>query len=190
MYLHEMERCTTLIAGLMTASLVLAQGPASKIFTLSSNDVGGQATLQQVFNGFGCTGANISPQLSWQHAPEGTKSFAVTMYDPDAPTGSGWWHWLAFDIPATVNELPSGAGTPGKSGMPAGVIQSRTDYGSPGYGGPCPPEGHGPHQYLVTVYALSTDKLGLDAEASPAVVGYTLNSKKLAKASIVFYYER
>jgi len=163
---------------------------AQATFTLTSADVGGQATMRQVFNGFGCTGENISPQLSWTAPPEGTKSYAITVYDPDAPTGSGWWHWLAFDIPATTKGLPAGAGTPGKPGMPEGAIQSRTDYGAPGYGGPCPPPGHGPHQYIVTVYALKTDKLGLDANATPAVVGYTLNSQMLAKASIVFYYGR
>ena len=177
-----------LLPALVLSLSVSAQRPAT--FTLSSNDVGGQATMRQVFNSSGCTGENISPQLSWANAPEGTKSFAITVYDPDAPTGSGWWHWLAFDLPATTKELPSGAGTPGGAGMPAEAVQSRTDFGGPGYGGPCPPPGHGPHQYMVTVYALKTDKLGLVANATPAVVGYTLNSQMLAKASIVFYYGR
>ncbi len=176
---------------LVLPALVLSlSAGAQATFTLTSADVGGQATLRQVFNGFGCTGENISPQLSWSAAPEGTKSYAITVYDPDAPTGSGWWHWLAFDIPATTKGIPAGAGTPGRTGMPEGAIQSRTDYGTSGYGGPCPPPGHGPHQYIVTVYALKTDKLGLDANATPAVVGYTLNSQMLAKASIVFYYAR
>ena len=177
-----------LISALAISLNMSAQSTAT--FTLTSNDVGGQATMRQVFNSFGCTGENISPQLSWSNAPEGTKSYAITVYDPDAPTGSGWWHWLAFDLHTDTKELPSGAGTPGKSGMPAGAVQSRTDFGGPGYGGPCPPPGHGPHQYIVTVYALKTDKLGLDANATPAVVGYTLNSQMLAKASIVFYYGR
>jgi Raf kinase inhibitor-like YbhB/YbcL family protein len=162
----------------------------AQTFTLSSNNVGGQATMNEVFDGFGCTGANISPQLSWTNPPEGTKGYAITIYDKDAPTGSGWWHWLVFDLPATTLSLPAGAGDPAKNMMPAGAIQSRTDFGAPGYGGPCPPPGHGQHQYVVTVYALKTDKLGLDANASPAVVGYTLNGKTLAKASIVFYYQR
>lgn len=170
---------------LLLASPVLGQ---SNTFTLASATVGGQATAREVFNGFGCSGENQSPQLSWKNAPAGTKSYAVTMYDKDAPTGSGWWHWLVFDIPADVTALPSGAGTPGKSGLPSGSVQSRTDYGTPGYGGPCPPPGHGPHQYLVTVYALKTEKTGLDASATPAVVGYTLQSQALARASIVFYF--
>jgi len=185
-----MRTSSFLITALVISLNMSAQSPATPTFTLTSNDVGGQATMRQVFNGFGCTGENISPQLSWANAPEGTKSFAITVYDPDAPTGSGWWHWLAFDIPADTKALPSGAGTPGKPGMPAGAVQSRTDFGGPGYGGPCPPPGHGPHQYIVTVYALKTDKLGLDANATPAVVGYTLNNQMLAKASIVFYYGR
>lgn len=182
-YLGAMR--TLLLSSLLLVGTAQAQ---QKTFTLTSDDVGGQATLRQVFNGFGCTGENISPQLAWSNAPEGTKSFAVTMYDKDAPTGSGWWHWLAFDLPADTKELPSGAGTPGRTGLPAGTVQSRTDYGVPGYGGPCPPPGHGPHQYVVTVYALRSEKTGLDATATPAVVGYTLNSLTLARASIVFYY--
>jgi Raf kinase inhibitor-like YbhB/YbcL family protein len=175
---------------LLSAIVLSLSSGAQATFTLTSADVGGQATMRQVFNGFGCTGENMSPQLSWANAPEGTKSFAITVYDPDAPTGSGWWHWLAFDIPATTKGLPAGAGTPGKPGMPEGAIQSRTDFGATGYGGPCPPPGHGLHEYMVTVYALKTDKLGLDANATPAVVGYTINSQMLAKASIVFYYGR
>ena len=175
---------------LLTTSLATGLFLQAQTFTLSSSSVGGQATMNEVFDGFGCTGANVSPQLSWSNPPEGTKGYAITIYDKDAPTGSGWWHWLVFDLPATTLSLPAGAGDPAKNMMPAGAIQSRTDLGAPGYGGPCPPPGHGPHQYVVTVYALKTDKLGLDANASPAVVGYTLNGNTLAKASIVFYYQR
>lgn len=175
---------------LFTTSLLLTSAASGQTFTLTSNSTGGQATMEEVFNGFGCTGENVSPQLSWSNAPEGTKSYAITMYDKDAPTGSGWWHWLVFDIPASTRALPQGAGDPAKNLLPAPSMQSRTDYGVPGYGGPCPPPGHGTHQYVVTVFALKTDKLGLDASASPAVVGYNANAQALAKASIVFYYER
>lgn len=174
---------------LLVATLALGVG-AQTTFTVKSADVGGQASAAQVFNGFGCAGENRSPQLSWSNAPEGTKSFAVTMYDPDAPTGSGWWHWVAFDIPATVMELSAGAGAPGGKGMPTGTVQSMTDFGVTGYGGPCPPPGHGPHQYIVTVYALKTDKLGLDEKVGAAMVGFNLNQQMLAKASLVFYYGR
>jgi len=159
-------------------------------FTLQSKTLGGNATKMEEFNGFGCTGENQSPQLSWTNPPEGTKSFAVTMYDPDAPTGSGWWHWLVFDIPTDVKELVTDAGNTEKTLMPAGAIQSITNYGVPGFGGPCPPENQGLHQYLVTVYALKTDKLGLYATTNPAIVGYYLWKNTLAKASIVTYYQR
>lgn len=171
---------------LMFSGAIFAQGT----FTLSSKDLGGMATVQEEFNGFGCSGKNQSPQLSWENAPEGTKSYAITMYDPDAPTGSGWWHWVVFDIPADINELVSNAGNTSVNLMPKGVIQSMTDFGGKGYGGPCPPKGHGMHQYIITVYALKTDKLGLDANSNPAVVGYNLWSNTLAKASIIAYYQR
>ncbi len=163
---------------------------AQSTFTLSSSAIGGEATVTEVFNGFGCTGKNQSPQLSWKNAPEGTKSFAVTMYDPDAPTGSGWWHWVVFDIPESTTELPSGSGNPDLNLTPEGAIQSVTDFGGKGYGGPCPPEGHGLHQYIITVYALKTASLGLSADTNPAVVGYNLWNNTLAKASLVMYYQR
>ena len=159
-------------------------------FTLTSNSIGGQATKTQEFNGFGCTGENLSPQLAWKNAPEGTKSYAITIYDPDAPTGSGWWHWVVFDIPANVNELAAGASNATKGLLPNGAIESLTNYGKPGYGGPCPPQGHGIHTYMITVHALKTDKLGIDASANPALAGYYINSQTIEKASIVMYYER
>jgi len=163
---------------------------AQKTFTLSSKDLGGQGTKTLEFNGFGCSGDNQSPQLSWNNAPEGTKSFAITMYDPDAPTGSGFWHWVVFDIPANIQELVTNAGNPELTLAPKGAIQSVTDYGIKGFGGPCPPKGHGFHQYIITVYALKTDKLGLDENINPAVVGFNLWNQTLAKASIVAYYKR
>lgn len=163
---------------------------AQKTFTLSSKDLGGELTKVQEFGGFGCSGQNQSPQLSWINAPEGTKSFAVTMYDPDAPTGSGFWHWVVFDIPANSNELVTNAGNSGLNLTPKGAIQSITDYGIKGFGGPCPPVGHGLHQYINTVHALKTDRLGLTDAANPAVVGFYLWNQTLAKASIVAYYKR
>lgn len=182
-----MKKLNFIIGLLITlSSTVFAQNT----FTLSSNDLGGEATINDEFNGFGCTGENQSPQLSWKNVPEETKSFAVTMYDPDAPTGSGWWHWVVFDIPVSTNELVSGAGNTALNLTPEGVIQSITDYGTNGYGGPCPPKGHGLHQYIITVYALKTDKLGLNENTNPAVVGYYLWNNTLAKASIVTYYQR
>ncbi len=178
------------ITSILFTSLFAYSLSYGQTFTLKSKDLGGQATIQQVFNGFGCTGGNISPELHWENAPEGTKSFAVTIHDPNAPTGSGWWHWLVFDIPASTTVLPTNAGNVEAKLAPATAIQSLTDFGQVGYGGPCPPEGHGFHEYLITVYALKTDKLGLDKNANPAMVGYYLNSNTIQKASLVYYYKR
>lgn len=181
-------KTTTLLTGiLLTISSTLF---SQNTFTLSSNTLGGEATKIEEFNGFGCTGKNESPQLSWKNAPEGTKSFAITMYDPDAPTGSGWWHWVVFDIPTSTTELVANAGDIKLNLTPEGTIQSITNYGAQGYGGPCPPQGHGLHQYIITVYALKTDTLGLDKNTNPAIVGYYLWNNTLAKASIVSYYKR
>jgi Raf kinase inhibitor-like YbhB/YbcL family protein len=165
--------------------LLAAHVSFAQTFTLKSNDVGGQATQKQFANSFGCHGGNISPELSWVNAPAGTQSFAVTMYDKDAPTGSGFWHWVVFNIPATVSELVTDAGDLTKGLTPAGAIQSNTDAGQPGYTGPCPPAG-APHEYLITVYALKTT-LPLDKNTSAAVVGFYLFNTMLAKASIVMY---
>ncbi|MGH2666459.1 YbhB/YbcL family Raf kinase inhibitor-like protein [Flavobacterium sp.] len=175
-----------LVLSLIFSSTLFGQ----KTFTLSSKDLGGELTKMQEFNGFGCSGNNQSPQLSWKNAPEGTKSYAITMYDPDAPTGSGFWHWVVFDIPANANELAANAGNSKPDLFPKGAIQSVTDYGIKGFGGPCPPEGHGLHQYIITVYALKTEKLGLTENTNPAVVGFYLWNNTLAKASIIAYYKR
>ncbi len=159
----------------------------TQTFTLTSTDIGGQATKKQVFTS--CGGENISPELKWTNVPEGTKSFAVTMYDKDAPTGSGWWHWLVFDIPADVDGFKTNAGNISSGLMPEKAIQSITDFGKYGYSGPCPPKGNGIHQYLITVYALNKETLGLDKDANPALVGFYLNFATIQKASIVMYYE-
>jgi Raf kinase inhibitor-like YbhB/YbcL family protein len=180
-----MKNIVSILLAVLFTNLAIAQ-----TFTLKSNDVGGQVTNKQVLNGFGCNGENISPQLSWSNAPAGTKSFAVTIYDEDAPTGSGWWHWLIFDIPSNVTELKSGAGNLNLKLAPASAIQSITDFKSQGYGGPCPPPGNGDHKYTITVFALKTEKLGLDANANPALVGFMLGQNTIEKASLVFYYRR
>jgi Raf kinase inhibitor-like YbhB/YbcL family protein len=139
--------------------------------------------------GFGCAGSNKSPHLKWSGAPEGTKSFAVTCYDPDAPTGSGFWHWLIVNIPANVTELAAGAGSAGGK-LPSGALQTRTDFGKPGYGGPCPPEGDHPHRYLFTVFAVGKDKIEVAADTSAAVVGFNLHFATLAKAEIMGLFKR
>jgi len=146
---------------------------------------GGTIAMAQVFNSFGCTGGNHSPELSWSGAPAGTKSFAVMIYDPDAPTGSGFWHWSVFNIPANTTRIPADAGNDEKgTGLPQGTVQGRTDFGFSHFGGPCPPVGDAPHHYQVTVYALKLDKLPLDASAPAALVGFYVHMNMLGKATI------
>lgn len=159
-------------------------------FSLYSNDLGGQFDLSQSFNDWGHNGSNSSPQLYWENAPKETKSFALTMYDIDAPSGSGWWHWLVFNIPADLNELPAHAGDLTQQLLPESVVQSRNDYGTKGYGGPCPPQGHGFHQYVITIHALSVEKLELSDDTNPPVVGFNILANTIEKASLVAYYKR
>ena len=160
--------------------------------TLTSPTIKPGATLTeaQVYQGFGCTGKNMSPALKWSGAPAGTKSFAVTVYDPDAPTGSGWWHWVVYNIPATATELPEGAGAADGKALPAGAVQGRTDFGAPGFGGACPPKGDRPHRYIFTVYALKADKLDVPPDATAALVGFMINANLLGKASFTAKYGR
>ncbi len=172
--------------------LFAAHAVSAAGFTLSSPQIkrGGGIADEQVFNGFGCQGGNVSPALSWKGAPAGTKSFAVTVYDPDAPTGSGWWHWVMFNIPANVSSLAKNVGNPEAGLAPAGSLQSRTDFGKPGYGGPCPPAGDKPHRYQITVYALKTDKLPLDENAPAAMVGFYLHQNLIQRAVLKAQYSR
>jgi Raf kinase inhibitor-like YbhB/YbcL family protein len=176
-----------------TFAAALALVPAAAFaFSLESADVKPGATIanEHVYKGFGCSGGNVSPALAWKDPPAGTKSFAVTVYDPDAPTGSGWWHWVVFNLPANTKSLAQGAGDPAAGKMPAGAVQSRTDFGAPGYGGPCPPQGDKPHRYVFTVYALKTDKLDADVNAAGAMIGYMINGNLLGKASFTAKYGR
>ncbi len=158
---------------------------------LSSSDItqGKAMDKSQVFQGFGCSGDNLSPQLSWSGAPEGTKAFAIFAYDPDAPTGSGWWHWQAVNIPADVTSLPAGAGDPSQSLMPKGSLQLNNDYGVKGFGGACPPAGHGVHRYQFTVHALSQE-LELPENASAALTGFMVNAHSIASSTIEALYQR
>lgn len=171
---------------ILMAVLAFFSGVVSaQTFTLKSNDIGGQATNKQMANSFGCHGENMSPELHWENAPAGTQAFAVTIFDVDAPTGSGFWHWVVFNIPANVTELKTDAGNPAKNLAPAGTIQVNNDGGVPGYIGPCPPPGP-IHQYLITVFALKS-KISLDKNASPALVGFYLYGNVIEKASMVMY---
>ena len=158
-------------------------------FTLTSQGFadGGPLPDAQVY-----ARGNRSPQLSWSGAPEGTKSFAVTCFDPDAPTGSGFWHWTVANIPADVTELAEGAAVPaGAEGaaVPAGAVEGRTDFGEPGFGGAAPPQGHGPHRYIFTVFAVDVDSLPVTPEDSGAKYGFNLHFHTLAKATVIGVYE-
>ena len=166
--------------------------PPVPAFTVTSADVseGERLANPQVSGVFGAGGDDVSPQLSWSGFPADTKSFAVTCFDPDAPTGSGFWHWLVVNIPPSVSELKLGAGNPVSTLLPAGALQTRTDFGAPGYGGPCPPPGDHPHRYLFTVFAVGLDALPVKADTSAAIIGFQLNFNTLAKASIMGLYKR
>jgi hypothetical protein len=170
-----------------------AYAEEGKTFSVSSYTFeNGKALPKKMeFNGFGCNGENISPQLNIENAPEGTKSFAITIHDPDAPTTSGWWHWLVYNIPANSTKIEEGASITAKNTLPKGAIEATTDYGSQGFGGACPPEGHIQHHYNLTVYALKVEKLDLDPKNTfGAKLTYMLNANSLGKATLQGLYKR
>jgi Raf kinase inhibitor-like YbhB/YbcL family protein len=158
-----------------------------KVSSASFSD-GGTLTTKQVFNGFGCEGENLSPQVSWSGVAKEAKSLALTLYDPDAPTGSGWWHWTLVNLPTSLTSLTEGASTAGN--LPSGSIQGRTDYGTAQFGGACPPVGDKPHRYVLTVYALDVEKIDVSSESSGALVGYYLNAHAVQRGVITGMYGR
>ena len=174
--------------------LALSASGAEGTFTLTSPDLpAGQAIAPvHMANAFGCHGANESPQLIWSGAPAGTKSFAITMYDPYKPPVSGWWHWIVYDLPASTTSLARKAGDPGSAAMPKGAKQGFPDGEAPEhhYYGPCPDEGDPAHHYVITIYALSVDHLNVPATSTAANIDYEISSKTLAKASIERPFER
>jgi Raf kinase inhibitor-like YbhB/YbcL family protein len=173
-------------------ALAGADARGAQAFELTSPDIaeGKKIDLKHVYDSFGCTGQNLSPELSWSDPPAGAKSFAVLMHDPDAPTGgAGFWHWLVVDIPADARGLKQGAGDASGKNLPPGAHQLENDYGEKSYGGPCPPPGK-PHRYVMTVYALKTEKLGDAGKGRTAVAGFTINQNALAKASITGQFGR
>jgi Raf kinase inhibitor-like YbhB/YbcL family protein len=165
--------------------------PEVPSFEVTSSDIadGQRMSLPQVSGVFGAGGEDISPQLSWSGFPAETKSFVVTCFDPDAPTGSGFWHWAVADIPVDVTELPAGAGSPDGSALPAGAVTLRGDGGAARYIGAAPPAGHGPHRYVFAVHAVDVESLGVGADASPAFLGFNLFGHTLARALIIPTYE-
>jgi hypothetical protein len=193
----EWSTRASLAALALAATTLLAAAPAAQEtgvmakFTLTSTDFTEGDTLAntQVFNEFGCKGGNVSPALAWSGAPAGTQSFALLMHDPDAPTGSGWWHWVVYNIPAATGSLPAGAGDAKKGLMPKGAVQGRTDYGSVGYGGPCPPPGK-PHHYNFRLYALKVPKLEVPEGASAALVAFNVRAQALGEAQLTGMYGR
>ena len=170
----------------LAAPAAAAQTPTFRIW---SDDLkGGTFAPEHIFNGFGCTGGNVSPHLAWTGAPQGTKSFVITAYDPDAPTGSGFWHWVVANVPASTTMLATSASRSPR--LPTGALETRTDFGAPGYGGPCPPAGNQPHRYIFTIHALSVDKLDVNADMSAALVGFLTNASRIASASFTARHGR
>ena len=176
--------CTTL-------ALIAFAGPAWA-FEISSPAVGKNGIIPDKYtaNAFGCSGGNVSLPLEWKNVPKEAKSLTLTMYDPDAPTGSGFWHWEVANMPPSTTELAEGAGEAGNAKLPKGAIQARNDAGTAAYFGPCPPKGDKPHRYIFTIFAVKTDKLDVDANASGAVVGFNLHFNTLSKASVTYRYGR
>ncbi len=174
-----MKTFITLTAVLLTVSASACAAQSS--FVVATDDaVNGRFGQAQYYSGYGCAGGNISPHITWTGAPTQTQSFAVTVYDPDAPTGHGWWHWLVIDIPATAAGLERGiSGTAGL--QPLGIVETHNDFGTGTYGGPCPPPGQD-HHYVITVYALKTQHLDLPTETAPADVEAQLKAAAIDTA--------
>jgi Raf kinase inhibitor-like YbhB/YbcL family protein len=168
---------------------ISAPAHAQDGFTLTSSDIrNGTFSSAQLYSGMGCAGKNLSPAVTWQGAPSGTRSFVLTMYDPDAPTGSGFWHWVVINIPAEASTIPTGAS--GTEKMPAGALEMRTDFGTTGYGGPCPPAGDKPHRYIFTLFGLTVDKLDVDPQATAAMVGFVTRMNTIGTAMFAAAYGR
>ncbi len=180
-----MKRALGLIVAVLLAGNALA-------FELTSPDpdvkTGKPMTKVQEYKGFGCSGDNLSPALEWKSVPAGTRSFAITVFDLDAPTGSGWWQWIVYDIPATATSLPAGAGI--MAALPAGAKQGRNDFGERNFGGACPPVGDRPHHYIFTVHALKVDKLNVPEDASAALIGFNIQSNRIGLAKLTTTYSR
>ena len=183
--LIQLFLCSASVLGIISPS------PAAD-FRLSSPEIKAGSLIDKKFefNGFGCTGENKSPALQWKDAPKETKSFAITVYDPDAPTGSGWWHWSVINIPASITELKSNAGALGGANLPQGAAHVRIDYGVAAWGGVCPPAGDKAHRYIFTVHALKVEKIEIPSDATAALAGFMIHAHTLKKTSFTAKYGR
>jgi Raf kinase inhibitor-like YbhB/YbcL family protein len=183
-----MRKLLCLCAGLV----VLGIASPAWSFEISSPAVGADKKIPLKFtaNGFGCHGQNISLPLVWTGVPAGAKSLTLTIFDPDAPTGSGFWHWLVVNLPASTRKLAANAGVKGNARLPRGTVQARNDAGTAAYFGPCPPKGDKPHRYVITIYAVKVPKLSVGPGTSGAVVGFMLHFNAIAKASVTYTYGR
>ena len=191
--IHKCFIVSTLVMSCITNNAAIAKNTlqtTKSIFTVESTDFGRKSMVanKHVFNGFGCSGNNVSPQISWKNVPKGTKSLTMTMYDPDAPTGSGWWHWVVYNIPATATQIPSHILD--TTQLPAGSIQGLNDFSTHNYGGPCPPKGDKAHRYIITLHALNIERLDLPENASPALIGFMSNANSIGKATLTVKYKR
>ena len=189
--LHPLRHLTGSLL-LCTVLPLASPAQARPALTVSSPDLhpGGTLPLRQVYRGHGCTGANLSPALQWAHAPAGTRSYAITLHDPDAPHPGGWWHWVVYDLPAATTSLPEGAGRTDAALLPRGAHQGRNDFGSADYGGACPPPGDHAHRYVLTVHALDVASLGLPAGAPAASVADAIRSHQIASGQLVTTFAR
>lgn len=184
-----MTRLQTLLIVLAAGVALSAEPAQAPTFRLWSSDLADRTfSMEQIYSGFGCTGSNVSPHLAWSGAPQGTKSFVITVYDPDAPTGSGFWHWVVANVPASASMI--GANASRTPRMPSGSIETRTDFGSPGWGGPCPPADDQPHRYIFTIHALGVARIDVNADTSAAMVGLMTNMNRIASASFTARYGR
>jgi len=168
--------------------LLFIYSSAAYAMNVEIND-GKNSYLQEkhVFNGFGCSGGNLIPEISWSDIPEKAKYISITVYDPDAPTGGGWWHWVITNMPAAIFKGISADNY--ADVVKSGAIESITSFGQAGYGGPCPPEGHTPHRYVFKVYALE-NKLDANPAAQPGLMGFQLNAQAISTATSTLLYGR
>jgi hypothetical protein len=176
-------------AGAVVGSMTRSKTVEAAAFTLTSSAFKNNGTIPEKysFNAMGCTGQNVSPPLEWKNVPAGTKSLALMVHDPDAPTGSGWWHWVVYNIPADATSLPEGVTA---ATLPKGAMEGNTDFGKPGWGGPCPPPGSGKHHYQFSLFALKIDKIEVPPGASPAMIGFNAKANAIATAKLTGLFSR